>query len=147
MTTEQWYSADFGIEVDEAGWEADYEKVVDDLAAHLEQVTGIVLTGWDSPARGGVYFEGRDEQEGGQETILWLRPNYVPESGDWGFEDYREYTVIANVLGSNPDQVDELREAILASEDLGATLLFREIVRPNQRIEVVYSLKDSGRAG
>lgn len=147
MTTEQWYSADFGIEVDEAGWEEDYEKVVDDLAAHLERATGIALTGWDSPARGGVYFEGREKYEDGQRIEASIRPNYVPESGDWGWDDYREYTVIANVFGSNPDQVDELREAILASEDLGATLLLREVVRPNQRIEVVYSLKDSGRSG
>lgn len=141
MTTEQWYSADFGIEVDEAAWEEDYEEVVRGLAKRLEQATGIALTGWDSPARGGIYFEGREEQEGGQEMIAWLRPNFVPESGDWGFEDYREYTVIASVFGSNTDQVDGHREAILASKELGATLLHREIVRANQRGEVIFSLK------
>ena len=121
-----------------------YEKVVDDLAGHLERATGIALTGRESPARGGVYFESREKYEDGQKIQVSMRPNYVPESGDWGMDEYREYTVIANVFGSNPDQVDERRKAVLASEDLGATLLLREIVRPNQRIEVVYSLKDDG---
>ena len=135
------YSDDFGMMVDETAWEEDYEKVVDDLAVHLERATGIALTGWDSPARGGVYFEGREKYEDGQKIQVSMRPNYVPESGDWGMDEYREYTVIANVFGSNPDQVDELREAILASNDLGATLLERSIHKVGQRPEYQFTLK------
>ena len=137
------YSDDFGVTVDESAWEEDYEEVVRVLAAHLEQATGIALTGWDSPARGGIYFEGREKYEDGQKIQVSMRPNFVPESGDWGWDDYREYTVIANVFGSNRNQVDQLRKAILASEELGATLLRRAIARPAQRSEVVYSLKNT----
>lgn len=137
------YSDDFGITVDEIAWKNDYEKVVDGLAAYLEQATGIALAGWDSPARGGVAFNARQKYEDGHRILVSLRPNYVPESGDWGSEDHKEFAVIANVYGSNPDQVDELRKAILASKELGATLLRRAIVRPNQRSEVIFSLKNN----
>ena len=137
------YSDDFGIIVDEIAWEEDYEEVVRTLAAHLEQATGIVLTGWDSPARGGIAFDAREKYEDGHRILVLLRPNYVPESGDWGWDDYKEYTAIINVYGSNPDQVDELRKNILASKELGAILLHREIVKPRQPGDVVYSLKNT----
>lgn len=137
------YSDDFGVMVDETAWKEDYEKVVDGFAEHLERATGIALTGWDSPARGGVYFAGREKYEDGHKILVSMRPNYVPESGDRGWDDYKDYTVIASVYGSNRDQVDELRKAILDSKELGATLLHREIVRPRQPGDVVYSLKNT----
>ena len=138
------YSDRFGIELDEATWEEDYKGVVRGLAAHLERLTGIALTGWDSPARGGIYVEGREERDDGHRMIVWMRPNFVPESGDWGMDNYKQYTVIASVFGTDLAQVSAFREAILSSRELGATLLHREIVRTAGRSEVLFSLKDSG---
>ncbi|WP_420348627.1 hypothetical protein [Pelagibius sp.] len=139
------YSHIFGIKVDEQDWEEGVDAVTDRLAGHLERATGIALTGWDSPSRGGVYYEGREEGGGGQSMIVWMRPNFAAESGDWCMDDYREYAVIASVYGSRREQVEELERAVLASRDLGATLLLREIVRPHQRGEFLFSLKDTAR--
>lgn len=137
------YAADFGIQVDDAAWEIDYKEVVRDLARNIERVTGIALTGWDSPSRGGICFQGR-RTEGGEKLSVWMRPNYVPESGDWGMQDYKAYTVIAAVFGTNLQEVEELENAILASREIGATLLQRETVRTGGRSELRFSLKDGG---
>lgn len=138
------YSYRFGFQVNDAAWEDDYKEVVRRLARNLERVIGIALTGWDSPGRGGIYFEGREERGGDQEMIVWMRPNFVPESGDWGMLDYKDYTVIASIFGSSQEEVDELQAAILASRELAATLLQKEIVRTGGRSETLFSLKERG---
>ena len=137
------YADTFGMQVDEAAWEEDYEKVVRGLGTYLEQATGTVLTSWDNPARGGIYLVGREEYEDGREITVSMRPNFVPESGDWGMDDYREHTVIASVFGNNRKQVDNFQKAILASRGLGAVLLERTVHRPGQKREIAYSLKDT----
>ncbi|WP_420348629.1 hypothetical protein [Pelagibius sp.] len=142
MRAKLWYAGEFGIEVDEAAWEESLEAVTDRLAEHLERATGITLTGWDSPSRGGVYYEGREKRDDGQEIQVWMRPNFAPESGDWCMDDYRTHAVIVGLFGNRQEQVEDLQRAILGSHELGATLLERTVHRSGQRREVAYSLKD-----